>query len=63
MASAFGLFLVGRLTLSRPAFCLMMALPLLAVATVPYQLGSAHSALTLLGAGALDLLTRPALQP
>jgi hypothetical protein len=58
MASAYGLFLVGRLTLSRPAFHLMMALPLLALATVPYQLGSAHSALTLLAAGALYLLTR-----
>jgi len=58
MASAYGLFLVGQLTLSRPVFHLMMALPLLALATVPYQLGSAHSALTLLAAGALYLLTR-----
>jgi hypothetical protein len=62
MAAAYGLFLLQRLTLSSPLLHLTMLLPLLAIATVPFQLGSGHAALTLLSAATLYLLTRRATQ-
>ena len=60
MTAAYGLFILQRITLSKPILNLMMGLPLLALLTVPFQLGSTHAALTLLAAGTLYLLTRRA---
>ncbi len=60
MTAAYGLFVLQRITLSKPILNLMMGLPLLALLTVPFQLGSTHAALTLLAAGTLYLLTRRA---
>jgi hypothetical protein len=60
MAAAYGLFFLQRVTLSPPLLHLTMLLPLLAILTVPFQLGSEHAALTLLAAAALYLLTRRA---
>ncbi len=60
MAAAYALFILQRLTLSGPILHLAMLLPLLALFTVPLQLGSGHAGLTLLSAGTLYLLTRRA---
>ncbi len=58
IGSSYALFVLQRLTGSRPVVNLTMTLPILAVFTVPFQLGSAHAALTLFSMSALYLLTR-----
>ena len=58
MGAAYGLFILQRLTLSQPVLHLVMVLPLLALATVPWQLGSDQAAFTLMTAATLYLLTR-----
>ncbi len=60
MTAAYGSFVLQRITLSKPILNLTMVLPLLALLTVSFQLGSTHAALTLLAAGTLYLLTRRA---
>lgn len=59
MASAYSLFLLARVIPSQPLNRVIMLVPLLALLTVPFQLGSAHASLTLLTIGALYLITRP----
>jgi hypothetical protein len=56
--AAYALFVVQRLTLSRTVLNLVMMVPLAALATVPFQLGSAHAGVTLLAVAILYLLTR-----
>jgi hypothetical protein len=56
--AAYALFIVQRLTLSQPVLNLVMIVPLAALATVPFQLGSAHAGVTLLAVAILYLLTR-----
>jgi hypothetical protein len=58
MGAAYGLFIVQRYTLSRPVLKLVLLLPLLALLTVPLQLGSGQAACALLAAALLYLLTR-----
>ena len=60
IASSFALFGLQRLTGSRPVLSLTMALPMLALLTVPFQLASAHATFTLFAIGALYLLMRHA---
>jgi hypothetical protein len=60
MGAAYGLFILQRFTLSRPVLQLVLVLPLLALLTVPIQLGSTQTACTLLAAAMLYLLTRRA---
>lgn len=60
MGAAYGLFVLQRLTLSRPVLRLVMVMPVLALLTVPLQLGSGHAGLALLAAATLYLLTRRA---
>jgi hypothetical protein len=56
MLAGFAALYLQRLTGSAPVLHLTLALPLLALLTVPLQLGSGHAALTLLAAAALYLL-------
>ena len=56
--AAYALFIVQCLTLSRTVLNLVMIVPLLALATVPFQLGSTHAGVTLLAVAILYLLTR-----
>jgi hypothetical protein len=60
MTAAYLLFILQRMTLSRPILNTMMVMPMLALMTVPFQLGSAQAGLTLLAAATLYLLTRHA---
>jgi hypothetical protein len=56
--AAYALFIVQRLTLSRTVLNLVMVVPLAALATVPFQLGSVHAGVTLLAVAILYMLTR-----
>ncbi|MFO1431226.1 MAG: hypothetical protein U1F76_13970 [Candidatus Competibacteraceae bacterium] len=58
MGAAYGLFILQRFTRSQPVLKLVLILPLLALLTVPWQLGSDQAALTLLTAATLYLLAR-----
>ena len=60
MGAAYGLFILQRFTLSEPVLKLVLVLPLLALLTVPVQLGSSQAACTLLVAVPLYLLIRHA---
>jgi hypothetical protein len=60
MATAYALFVLQRMTRSEAVLKLVLLLPLLAAATVPFQLSSTHAGLTLLAVGTLYLLTRHA---
>ena len=60
MGAAYGLFILQRFTLSQPVLKLVLVLPLVALLTVPWQLGSDQAALTLLTAATLYLLARRA---
>ena len=60
VAASYGLLVLQRLTGSRGVLHLVLLLPILALLTVPYQLGSAHAGLTLIAAATLYLLTRQA---
>ena len=64
MAAAYGVFVLQRLTNSKPAFHLALLLPLLALGTIPLQAASSHASGALLSAGCLYLsLWRTSRQP
>jgi hypothetical protein len=60
IGSAYALFALQRLTQSRPILHLVMVLPLLALATVPFQLNTPHASGVLLTIGVLYLGMRRA---
>ncbi len=63
IGAAYALFILQRLTLSRPILHVVMVLPLLAVGTVPLQFASPHASGALLTVGILYLLARRAARP
>ncbi len=58
IASGYLLFALQAVTGSKPLVNLTLVLPLAAIFTVPFQLGSGHAALSLFALGALYLMTR-----
>ncbi len=58
LVTGYLLFSLQALTGSRPMFILTLTLPLTALFTVPFQLGSTHAALSLFALGALYFLTQ-----
>jgi hypothetical protein len=58
IGAAYALFAVQRITRSRPTLHVCLALPLLALVTLPPQLGSAHGAAALLAMALLFLAIR-----
>ncbi|MGI9331960.1 MAG: hypothetical protein ACR2RL_02275, partial [Gammaproteobacteria bacterium] len=58
MVSSYWLYALQRLSGSRALRHLTLLVPLFAIATVPFQLGSAHTALTMLAMGTLYLLAQ-----
>ncbi len=58
IASGYLLFALQAVTGSKPLVNLTLMLPLAAIFTVPFQLGSSHAALSLFALGALYLMTR-----